>query len=402
MHQAPRSPAQPQERPAPLTGLAQRPVVLVVDDDAAVREALHLVLDEDYSVLDAAHGRTAVGIVAAKRVDVVLLDILMPDIDGIEILQELKALKPDLAVIMLTAVKTVRTSVAAMKLGAWDYLTKPFHEEEVLGTIRRAFDHRSWHPNIPMESPAQHHKAGSNPAPRLLVVGGGLGWRATLQVLLARGSVVQTTACLIEGLSRLLRFRPNAVLLNVGRSSTEAAPFLRALNAQLPACPVLVISNDGYLGGVSDTWQTLNIRDVMQPPIGLAVLLRRISLLLSLDVDGNRSWSQPGSSVGRVLDHISAHFDDDLTVERLAQMAEISASHFAHLFRAEVGLSVRSYLTRVRVAIVQDLLASSDDKLDAIAARVGFADRFHLCRVFQRVTGRRPGAFRRHANLRAL
>jgi two-component system NtrC family response regulator len=53
----------------------------------------------------------------------------MPEVDGLEILQELKALEPDLPVIMMTAVKTVRTSVAAMKLGAADYVTKPFQEE---------------------------------------------------------------------------------------------------------------------------------------------------------------------------------------------------------------------------------------------------------------------------------
>src|SRR5262249_19347755 len=95
-----------------------RRVVLVVDDDAGVREGLRFALDERYTVLDAPHGRGALGIVQAERVDLVLLDILMPEVDGLEILQELKALDPDLPVIMMTAVKTVRTSVAAMKLGA--------------------------------------------------------------------------------------------------------------------------------------------------------------------------------------------------------------------------------------------------------------------------------------------
>ena len=93
-------------------------MVLVVDDDAAVREALHLLLDEQYVVMEAAHGLTALSLVRAERVDLILLDILMPEIDGLEILQELKTVEPDLPVIMMTAVKTVRTTVAAMKLGA--------------------------------------------------------------------------------------------------------------------------------------------------------------------------------------------------------------------------------------------------------------------------------------------
>src|SRR5262249_32886588 len=127
MQQVPRSPASRQDAdvelcPAPHESSRPRVVVLVVDDDVGVREALHLILDDEYVVVDAALGRTAFSFVCTQQVDLVLLDILMPEVDGIEILQELKALKPDLPVIMMTAVKAVRTSVAAMKLGASDYL----------------------------------------------------------------------------------------------------------------------------------------------------------------------------------------------------------------------------------------------------------------------------------------
>ena len=104
----------------------ERSVVLIVDDDAGVREALRFALDEHFTVLDAPHGRSALGIVRAERVDLVLLDILMLEVDGLEILQELKAVELDIPVIMMTAVKTVRITVAAMKLGAADYVTKPF------------------------------------------------------------------------------------------------------------------------------------------------------------------------------------------------------------------------------------------------------------------------------------
>ena len=120
-----------------------RPVVLVVDDDPGVRASFQLVLDQDYEVVEAAAGRQALELLAGRQVDLVLLDIRLPEMDGIEVLERIKALDEGIEVILVTAVRTVRTAVAAMKLGAFDYLTKPFEDEELLTLVRRALDKRS-------------------------------------------------------------------------------------------------------------------------------------------------------------------------------------------------------------------------------------------------------------------
>jgi len=371
--------------------------VLVVDDDASVREALRLVLDEEYTVVDAAHGRTALALVLAQRVDLVLLDILMPDVDGLEILQELKTFAPDLPVIMTTAVKTVRTTVAAMKLGASDYVTKPFQEEELLAATRRALEPRV----SGLRAPTRWHRpdrgAPGHRTHRLLIVGGDPGWRATLAVTLAPAASVETAGTLIDGLNRMLTFRPSGVVLSVKRSAGEARRFLGALNAQMPACPVLVVSDDAYLGDES-SWETLNIRGVLRPPVNSRDLVGRIGVLLLAGESAGGPWPQLGDAVSRTIDYLSDHFDRELTVDGIAEIIDISASHLAHLFRSETGLSVRDCLTRVRVAIAQDLLATTDEKLDTIAARVGLGDTSHLAHVFQRITGRPPSAYRRPAS----
>jgi len=120
-----------------------RPTVLVVDDDAGLRESFRVILEDEYEVLGAADGLAALDVLRSRQVDLVLLDIRLPDMDGIEVLDRLKNLDAQVEVILVTAVKTVRTAVAAMKLGAFDYLTKPFDEEEVLGLIRRALERRA-------------------------------------------------------------------------------------------------------------------------------------------------------------------------------------------------------------------------------------------------------------------
>jgi DNA-binding NtrC family response regulator len=120
-----------------------RPVILVVDDEPGLRESFRLVLDQDYEVIDVPDGASALDVVRSAQVDLVLLDIRLPGMDGIEVLERIKAIDEGMEVVLVTAVRTVRTAVAAMKLGAFDYLTKPFEEDELLSLVRRALERRS-------------------------------------------------------------------------------------------------------------------------------------------------------------------------------------------------------------------------------------------------------------------
>jgi two-component system, NtrC family, response regulator AtoC len=105
--------------------------VLIVDDEPGVRESVRMLLKDAYEPVAVASAPEAFRQLGAGPVDVVLLDIVMPGIDGLQLLEEIRARHPTLPVVMLTATKTVKTAVVAMKLGAFDYLTKPFDVEEL-------------------------------------------------------------------------------------------------------------------------------------------------------------------------------------------------------------------------------------------------------------------------------
>jgi DNA-binding NtrC family response regulator len=124
-------------------GTHVRSVVLVVDDDPGLRESCRLILEEEFEVLDAPDGPRALDVLRRNQVDVVLLDVRLPGIGGLEVLEQIKALEEQVEVILVTAVKDVKTAVAAIKLGAFDYFTKPFEEEEVLVVVRRALERRA-------------------------------------------------------------------------------------------------------------------------------------------------------------------------------------------------------------------------------------------------------------------
>ncbi len=116
--------------------------VLVVDDERGVRESMRMLLKDDYQVSIASNGRDAIALLGKVQPDVVLLDLRMPDMNGIDVLQSIKAVDPNIEVILVTAYATVDTARKALLLGAFDYLTKPFDPRELQSIVRRGIDHR--------------------------------------------------------------------------------------------------------------------------------------------------------------------------------------------------------------------------------------------------------------------
>ena len=115
--------------------------VLLIDDDESLRRVVQYNLQEDgYRVLTAADGASGLQAFQAESVDLVLSDVRMPEMDGIELLTRVKAMQPDLPVIMLTAHGTINSAVEAIKLGAFDYLTKPFNREQLKAAVRKALE----------------------------------------------------------------------------------------------------------------------------------------------------------------------------------------------------------------------------------------------------------------------
>jgi len=117
--------------------------VLVVDDDLGGREALRMILKDNYEVFQAKNGTEGLKVFNDQKIDAVILDIVMPDLDGVEVLRRMKEEDALLPVVMVTATQSVKTAVDAMKLGAFDYITKPYDMNEIKLVVDKAIKSRA-------------------------------------------------------------------------------------------------------------------------------------------------------------------------------------------------------------------------------------------------------------------
>src|SRR5271170_3767244 len=117
--------------------------ILVADDQEMMRDSLAATLARDgHEVIAAGDGPAAVGRLSAQgRFDLLISDLKMPKMTGTELLAEAKKLRPEMPVVLMTAFATVQTAVEAMKLGAYDYIQKPFDGEEIKLLVDRTLEH---------------------------------------------------------------------------------------------------------------------------------------------------------------------------------------------------------------------------------------------------------------------
>lgn len=358
-----------------------RPVVLVVDDDATLRETVGLMLEEEFEVLDAPNGVTGIEVALRAPVDAVLLDILMPGPDGIQTLRQLRDARPDLPVVILSAHDSATTAVTAMRLGAADYLTKPCDLGTLLATIRRAI-----HPAGQFTLQAR-----DGPPFLLALIGGDAGTAATLSATLAGELDVRTypEPPAAESLAALGRVA--IIIVETKQARVDWLARTASLVDRFRATPVLVLL---------DPRQSVEARfafgdwcRALERPFHFSALLDLVSAALPRS-PVRQPWRDP--RLAAVIEAILADYAG-FRLRALATRLGVSPWHLSRRFHKGAGLALSGYVTLVRFHAARYLLQHTGDKLETIATSVGFHDASHLSRVFVSLTGRRPGEHRNGA-----
>jgi len=117
--------------------------ILIVEDEAGPRESLRMILSSFYDVYAVANGQEAIDLIREQNISLITLDLNMPGLSGIDVLKEIKKMKPDIEVVIITASETLPNAQKGMRFGASDFISKPFHVAEVITIIRKSIERRN-------------------------------------------------------------------------------------------------------------------------------------------------------------------------------------------------------------------------------------------------------------------
>ena len=130
--------------PAPDPKIPSKGAVLVVDDEFGPRESLRMILNPLYEVHTASDGQEALRLIGEKNYDVVTLDLRMPGLSGIDVLKEIKKLRPDTEVIIITGYGSLENASEAIRLGTGDFISKPFNVADIISTVAKSIERRKY------------------------------------------------------------------------------------------------------------------------------------------------------------------------------------------------------------------------------------------------------------------
>ena len=315
--------------------------MLAVDDDHGVRQSLSVVLEEHCHVLLAADGAEALEKLRSQAVDVVLLDLVMPRMDGRQALVHIRQDHPRTPVIVVTAVDDLPTVVRCIQLGAWNYVAKPWEEDTLVALVRAAVREAQDEPGV-------------------LLISDDVAALGPLHLALERHTRVFETS--VNGALRST-LRPTAIVLD--SLGGRMRPSECSIQERFPKTPI--------------------------------VFKRALGDALSRLVEHGVIERQPdrNTAVTAAVDFIGGHYSEALTVAAVANAANLSTGRLAHIFVAATGFSVMDYVARIRVNIARRLLLETTDTLERIAERLGFADASNFSRTFKGIDGIAPGDFRK-------
>lgn len=245
--------------------------ILLMEDDATVAKGLKLVLDEEgYGVDVATTGQGALDSAEQKAFDLLVADLRLPDMDGMEVIRQVKQTRPETGVIVITGYANVHTAVDAMKTGAFDYLSKPFTEADFLGRVAAAMQKRKQRDGKEAVAPdeAAPEEPGETAAAglRVLVVEDEPSVANGIRMILnEQGFDTEIAGTGEAGINMITDAHFDLLVIDLRLPDMDGKQVIRQAAQQLPGTPVIVITGYVSVPSAVDALR-MNVSDYLAKP----------------------------------------------------------------------------------------------------------------------------------------
>lgn len=354
--------------------------VLIVDDDKSVRYMLKRYnkwTDYGFRVEDeASDGKEALRKLSSGHIDLVITDIKMPGMDGIEFLSELNDRKWNVCSILLSTHSDFEYAKQGIRLGAFDYMTKPLEDEALSEALERAkkyLDQKNQH-RIREESERKliedslTHFYPKKREERIadLILAGNLAALTEAEV-----AYTELTKLLNQDLFKTTKLL-EVMLLNLSEAMYKAFSWLQKVEAS----------------AFSNTLQQANSMQGLK-----SEFLNRIRGLIR--VIKKYELHQSESIVRKTCQYITDHLENDINLELIAKEVHVSKDYLGKLFKQKTSTNFNDYLTKIKMEYAKHLLGTGQYKNYEVSEKLGYSSPDYFCRLFKNYTGYTPLQFRK-------
>ncbi|RCX13535.1 AraC family two component transcriptional regulator [Anaerobacterium chartisolvens] len=361
--------------------------VLIIDDDRAVRYMLKRFKNWEgfgfYIAGEAADGKEGLkrlgeGADAGEEYDLIITDIKMPGMDGIEFMNEVRSLYPDLCVIFLSTHSDFSYAKQGIRMGVFDYMTKPVEQEALCEVLDRAAKHLD---------DKKQQRIKSEEDKRLL--------EENLEVFYPKRHEERLVEKLAHGDHTCVEdvrevFKELSAVLKGDYVKME-----RILGTLFTRISDAIYGPHSWLGTVEKI-QSNDAHAASRTPEQMENdFVRRIQGLL--DVVRKYELYQSDSIVKKTCEYVLSHVEEDISLEKISQEVHLRSDYVGKLFKKKTGYNFNSYVTKIKMEHAKYLIEAGDYKNYEISEKLGYSSPDYFCRLFKAYAGCTPIEFRRNS-----
>lgn len=350
--------------------------VLIVDDEKMVRDGLVYTMPWDKLNIEivgsVGNGKAALELIREKKPQVVLTDIMMPEMDGIELLKIVKEEMPNIKFVILSGYDDFQYAQVALKYGVIDYLVKPVDADELTQLMERIRD--SLQDEISFDKEKIYFQKEIESSLEQYIVAVRTGNKQTAINIVDSIFGKETIKSMpMEQYHKLSIDIVNTICIMLERYGVELGDAV----------------HESYPSHYMEIFNITTIEDLKQ---WMNEFTERIIML----VDENNGDYR--LVITKAMEYINSHYFEDLSVQKVAQTVFLNSNYFSHLFKKIRKESFTDYLNKVRIDKAKSLLSQNLYKVYEVSDMVGYSDYKYFSSVFKKLVGVSPTEFNKLGN----